>query len=62
MAADGFAALADHFVAEAADSDVAHVMWLNRNVSKFEVDAAQLAELLRDHADGRPMERDRVAR
>lgn len=61
-AGDGFAALADHFVAEAADSDVAHVMWLNRNVTKFEVDSAQLAALLRDYAEGRPMGRDRVAR
>lgn len=61
-AAYGFPALADHFVAQAADSDVAHVMWLNRNVTKFEVDAAQLAALLRDHAEGRPMGRGRVAR
>ena len=62
VAADGYGGLADHFVGAAADSDVAHVMWLNRNVTKFEVDSAQLAELLQGYAEGRPTGRDRVAR
>jgi hypothetical protein len=44
---DGVDALAEHLVLEAGESDVAHVMWLNRNVTKHRVTAADLAILLR---------------
>lgn len=60
--ADGFGGLAAHFVAQADGSDVAHVMWLNRHVTKFEVDPETLAGMLRRHAEGRPTGGDRVAR
>jgi hypothetical protein len=35
-------ALAEHLVLEAGRSDVAHVMWLNRNVTKHRVAADEL--------------------
>jgi hypothetical protein len=57
----GWEALAEHFVAQAAGSDIAHVMWLNRHVTKFQVGPAELAVLLRP-VEGRPMEADRVKR
>jgi hypothetical protein len=62
LAVAGFDDLAQHFMAEADGSDIAHVMWLNRNVTKFQVPAAELALLLRRRAEGRPMGIDRVTR
>lgn len=59
---DDFGGLAGHFIGQADGSDIAHVMWLNRHVTKFEVDAATLAEMLRRHWEGRPTGGDRVAR
>ena len=38
--------LAEHFVALAEISEGRHIMWLNRNVTKKAVDAAELARLL----------------
>jgi hypothetical protein len=54
--------LAVHLIAEAERSDIAHVMWLNRNVTKHRVDAARLAVLLERYAGGGPLDEDRVAR
>ena len=55
-------ALAADLVGEAARSEVAHVMWLNRNVTKGKVGVRELASLLEQDADGRPSGEDRVAR
>jgi hypothetical protein len=55
-------ALALHLVEQAEASDGAHVMWLNRQVTKHRTDAAHLAELLRGLAAGRPSGEDRVGR
>jgi len=55
-------ALAVHLVQAAERSDVSHVMWLNRNVTKHRVGAAELAVLLEGAAGGRPSGEDRVAR
>jgi hypothetical protein len=52
MAVEGIDGLAEHLVQEAGRSDVAHVMWLNRNVTKHRVTAAELAVLLREQATG----------
>ena len=60
--ADGLPALAAHLVAEAERSDVAHVMWLNRNVTKHRVGVDELCRLLAETADGRSAGGDRVAR
>jgi hypothetical protein len=49
---DGVDALAEHLVVEAGQSDIAHVMWLNRNVTKHRVAAAELAVLLRGQNEG----------
>jgi hypothetical protein len=49
---DGFAALAAHLVDEAARSDVDHVMWLNRRVTKRRVPVDELEPLLRARASG----------
>ena len=46
--------LADHLVEWAERSDVEHVMWLNRNVTKLRTGAAELAEMLRDQGGQRP--------
>jgi hypothetical protein len=54
--------LAVHLVGEAEGSDIAHVMWLNRNVTKHRVDAARLAVLLEQYASGGPVDEDRLAR
>ena len=54
--------LASHLIDRAADSDAAHVMWLNRNVTKHRVDAPELAALLRARADGGHTDTQRVAR
>jgi hypothetical protein len=54
--------LAEHFVAQADDSDIAHVMWLNRNVTKYQVAAGELTVLLRHYADHGPSGAGRVAR
>ncbi len=54
--------LAAHFVAEAARSDVAHVMWLNRNVTKHRVDADRLAQLLEQRGRGHSTGEGRVNR
>jgi hypothetical protein len=59
---DGFAGLAAHLVAEAARSDVVHVMWLNRAVSKRRVPPAELEQLLRLRASGRASGEPRVGR
>lgn len=59
---DGAAGLASHLVAQAEGSDVGHVMWLNRNITKHRLGAGELAQLLGDWAaTGRPGE-DTVAR
>jgi len=55
-------ALAVHLVQAAERSEVSHVMWLNRNVTKRRVGAAELALLLERAADGRPLGEDRVGR
>jgi hypothetical protein len=62
MTVDGIDALAEHFVVEAGNSDIAHVMWLNRNVTKHRVGAAELAVLLRRRAEGPDGEEERVRR
>jgi hypothetical protein len=54
--------LAVHLVGGAESSDIAHVMWLNRNVTKHRVDAARLAVLLQRFADGESAGEERVAR
>jgi pyrroloquinoline-quinone synthase len=43
---DDFDDLAGHFVAEAGRSDAAHVMWLNRNITKDKSDRRTLSKLL----------------
>ncbi|HVM67692.1 MAG TPA: C2H2 type zinc finger domain-containing protein [Acidimicrobiales bacterium] len=60
--ADGFAALAAHLVDEAARSDVAHVMWLNRCVTKRRVPVTDLEALLRARASGAAPGEARVQR
>jgi len=60
--AEDLAALAAHLVAEAERSDVAHVMWLNRNVTKHRVGVDELCRLLAEIADGRSAGGDRLAR
>jgi hypothetical protein len=62
VAVDGLDALAEHLVAEAGRSDVAHVMWLNRYVTKHRVAAPELAVLLRRRAEGLAVGEDRVER
>jgi hypothetical protein len=59
---DGIEALAEHLVAEAAGSDIAHVMWLNRTVTKHRVAPAELAVLLRRQGEGRATGSNQVAR
>ncbi len=59
---EDMSSLAAHFVGEADRSDVGHVMWLNRNVTKNRVDADRLAALLEQHAGGRLTAEDRVNR
>jgi hypothetical protein len=58
----GFEALAEHFVAEAAGSDIAHVMWLNRSVTKHRVAPTELAVLLRRQAQGSATGEEQVRR
>lgn len=55
-------ALAHHLVGEAARSDVDHVMWLNRNVTKRRVDVDELARLLAARASGETSKEERVRR
>jgi hypothetical protein len=59
---DGIDGLAEHLVVEADRSDVAHVMWLNRSVTKHRVAAAELAVLLRRRSEGLATGEDRVGR
>jgi hypothetical protein len=54
--------LAAHLVGEAERSDIAHVMWLNRNVTKHRAGVAELAALLVRYGDGGLAGEDRVAR
>jgi hypothetical protein len=56
------AALALHLVAEAEQSDVAHVMWLNRHVTKCRVSPAALQVLLEGECSGDLSPGKRVAR
>lgn len=56
------AAFARHLVDEAARSDVDHVMWLNRNVTKRRVDVDELARLLAARAAGETSNEERVKR
>ena len=58
----GTLALAEHLVAEAAASDGAHIMWLNRKVTKHETTPARLAELLERGAAGQPSNEERIHR
>lgn len=55
-------ALAHHLVDEASRSDVDHVMWLNRNVTKRRVDVDELARLLAARASGEASNEERVRR
>ncbi len=41
-----FEDLADHFIVKAGQSDAAHVMWLNRNITKNRSDRKTLSKLL----------------
>ena len=59
---DALGDLAVHLIDRAGASDAAHVMWLNRNVTKRREDAIQLATLLQARTDGRQVDTDRVAR
>ncbi len=59
---DGIEDLARHFVAEAAGSDIAHVMWLNRSVTKHRVETSELAVLLRRRAEGQATGSETVSR
>jgi hypothetical protein len=58
----GLDALAEHLVTEARASDGAHIMWLNRGVTKYQVEAAELAVLLRHRDERRPTGEERVKR
>jgi hypothetical protein len=51
-AEEGLAALAVHFVERSEASDGPHVMWLNRNVTKQRMGAAELEKLLGTARDG----------
>jgi len=62
LSVEDLGALAAHLVREADRSDVAHVMWLNREVTKRRVGAAELAVLLERDGTGPPSGEDRVAR
>ena len=62
LAVEDVQELARHLVGEATGSDVAHVMWLNRNVTKHKVGVRKLATLLEQGADGPPSGETRVAR
>ncbi len=59
---EGTDALAAHLVTQAGESDVDHVMWLNRNVTKHRVSAGDLAVLLRRRSCGSDTGMDRVGR
>jgi hypothetical protein len=61
-AADGLQELADHLVSLAGRSDVNHVMWLNRNVTKHRVGPEELVVLLRRRDRGAGTGEDRVRR
>ena len=54
--------LAEHFVALAETSDGAHIMWLNRRVTKHRLDAPSLAPLLMTALSGTAPVADRVER
>lgn len=62
LAVEDLGSLAAHLVGEAERSDIAHVMWLNRNVTKHRVGVAQLAALLEQYGDGGLVGDDRVPR
>lgn len=62
LAVDGVAALATHLVDAAGDSDVGHVMWLNRNITKHQAGADQLVPLLEAWLGGRATGEERVVR
>ncbi len=49
--AGDFASLAGHFYQLAEKSDVSHVMWLNRNLTKKKTDSKTLASLLANFFD-----------
>ncbi len=53
--ASDFDALAAHFAAETDRSDVGHVMWLNRNITKDMGAKAELPKLLADFLDANDM-------
>lgn len=48
---DSYGALALHFSGETRESDVGHVMWLNRNVTKDRAKEPELSRLLGDFFD-----------
>lgn len=56
------AALASHLVGQAERSDDAHVMWLNRRVTRHRTSPADLERLLREELTGGGSSADRVAR
>jgi pyrroloquinoline-quinone synthase len=49
FAAGDYAGLAGHFVDRAAASDSDHIRWLNQNLSRRKVDAAEVEERLREY-------------
>lgn len=59
---DGWDGLAAHLVERAAQSDPAHVMWLNRWVTKRRVGANELRALLEEQAAGGATGEERVRR
>lgn len=56
------AGLAAHLIDEAGRSDVAHVMWLNRHVTKHRADQDDLADLLVRWSEGVDTAGERVQR
>jgi len=59
---DEVADLATHLIEEAGHSDVAHVMWLNRSITKRQVDVEELTRLIRARAAGGAGNEPRVGR
>ena len=62
IAAEDLAALASHLVERAEASDGGHVMWLNRNATKYRTSAAGLELLLAGGTAGGAPSKDRIKR
>ena len=54
--------LASHLVELAEESDIGHVMWLNRHVTKHRTPAAELELLVAEELGGGGSSGDRIAR